>query len=95
MAELQDEKGVRLRRVFEQPPDAISLYSDMAQILATEHEVFLQFYETIPKARTADREVTEVTSRLRATVVLSPTHALNVGKMLVKRLEQAGRTVDK
>ncbi len=89
MAELQDEQGIRAKRVFEQPPDAISLYSDMAQIMATEHEVLLQFYETIPKAPGAEGEITEVTSRLRATVILSPAHAVNVGKLLLRRLEQA------
>ena len=87
MAELQDERGIKAKRVWEQPPDAISLYSEMAQVLSTGHEVILQFYETIPKPPGAEGRITEATSRLRATVVLSPAHALTLGKTLLKQLE--------
>ncbi len=88
MAELQDVRGAQAKRRFEQPPDAISLYSDLAQVLGTEHEVYLQFYETIPKAPDAEGIVTEVTSRLRVTVAMSPAHALTLGKSLLRKLEQ-------
>lgn len=84
MAEFQD---VRAQRHIEQPPDAISLYSDLAQVLGTEHEVYIQFYETIPKAPDAEGKVTEVTSRLRVTVVLSPAHALTLGKTLTEKIK--------
>lgn len=87
MAELQDERGTLAKRVWEQPPDAISLYSDIAQVLYTGHEVMLQFYETIPKPPDAEGKITEATSRLRATVALSPAHALTLGKTLMKQLE--------
>ena len=93
MAELQDVRGAQAKRLFEQPPDAISLYSDVAQVLGTEHEVFLQFYETIPEAPGAEGRVTEVTSRLRVTVVLSPTHALRLGKSLLGKLEETEQDV--
>ena len=48
MAEEKAEGSVQVTRIFEQPADAISLYSDFAQIMGTGHEVVLQFYETIP-----------------------------------------------
>ena len=87
MAENQNEGGISAKRVMEQPPDAISLYSDYAQILGTGHEVILQFYETIPKPPNVEGKTVEVTTRLRATVVLSPSHALKVGQLLLKQLE--------
>ena len=87
MAELQKRRGSKAKRVYEQPPDAISLYSDLAQVLATGQEVLLQFYETIPKPPDAEGEITEVTSRLRVTVILSPAHALNMAKTLRSQLE--------
>jgi len=37
-----------INRIFEQPPDAVSFYSDVAQVLGTGLEVVMQFYETIP-----------------------------------------------
>ncbi len=89
MAELRNGPAGKAKRVFEQPPDAISLYSDMAQVLATRHEVLLQFYETIPKQPDANGEITEVTSRLRVTVVLSPAHAANVAKTLMEAQAKA------
>ena len=88
MAELPDVRGTQAKRLLEQPPDAISLYSDLAQVLGTDHEVFLQFYESIPKAPDAEGRVTEVTSRLRVTVVLSPAHALRLGRSLVRKTEE-------
>lgn len=93
MAELQDVRGTPAKRLFEQPPDAISLYSELAQVLGTEHEVFLQFYETIPRAPGAEGNVTEVTSRLRVTVVLSPAHALTLAKTLLGKLEETEQDV--
>jgi hypothetical protein len=86
MADIE-QAGIKARRLMEQPTDAIALYSDYAQILATEHEVVLQFYETIPRPPDLQGNIAEVTTRLRATVVLSPAHALNVGKLLLRQLE--------
>ena len=87
MAELEDERGYKVKRVWEQPPDAISLYSDVAQVLSTGNEVMLQFYETIPEPPGAEGRITEAKSRLRATVVLSHTHALTLGTTLLKQLK--------
>ena len=72
-------------RVFEQPPDAISFYCDIGQVLATGNEVVVQFYETIPGPPDPDGKITRVRSRLRATVTLSLPHATNIGKHLVKK----------
>ena len=87
MAELQDKRGIEAKRVWEQLPDAISLYSDAAQVLYTGNEVIVQFYETIPKPPSAEGKIAEVTTRLRTTVVLSPEHALRLGKTLLQQLE--------
>jgi hypothetical protein len=46
--EAKTPKEIQIQRIFEQPPDAISFYSDMAQILSTGNEVIIQFYEAIP-----------------------------------------------
>lgn len=43
-SEATKQAPMRVNRVFEQPPDAISLYSDFAQIMGTGYEVLLQFY---------------------------------------------------
>lgn len=82
------QEPIRVNRVFEQPPDAVSFYSDFAQVMGTGHEVLLQFYETIlgvPGPKGAPPDV--VRSRLRATVVLSRAHAANLGRLLLKQSE--------
>lgn len=78
--------GSQITRVFEQPPDAISLYSDFAQIFGTGHEVVLQFYETIPGAPVAGGGAIQmVRTRLRATIVVSIPHAANIGNLLIQQ----------
>lgn len=42
------EKHVQIERFYEHPPDAISFFSDIAQVINTGNEILLQFYETIP-----------------------------------------------
>jgi len=84
MAPEPSSGGTQITRVFEQPPDAISLYSEFAQILGTGHEVVLQFYETIPGAPGAGGEIQMVRTRLRATIVVSMPHAANIGNLLIK-----------
>ena len=87
MAERQGDGGITAKRVMEQPPDALVMFSDYAHILSTGNEVILQFYETTPKAPDDEGVIREVTSRLRVTVVLSPAHALNVVKTMQQQLE--------
>ncbi len=88
-----DQKGAEaskdLPRLFEQPPDAISFYSDMAQVSSTGQEVLLQFYETIPGPPGPDG-ITQVRSRLRATVIISLAHAANLERSLRGQREQPG-----
>lgn len=84
MAPEPSSGGTQITRVFEQPPDAISLYSDFAQIVGTGHEVVLQFYETIPGAPGAGGEIQIVRTRLRATIIVSKPHAANIGNLLIK-----------
>jgi hypothetical protein len=49
--------------------------------MATENEVVMQLYETIPGLPDSDGKLTKAVSRLRATVTLSISHAKNVGKV--------------
>jgi len=81
------QQGMQVSRIFEQPPDAMSVYSDFAQVLGTGTEVILQFYETIPDVPGAGGQIQSVRSRLKATVIVSPAHAHNIGRLLQ---EQAG-----
>ena len=73
----------QISRIFEQPPDATSLYSDFAQVIGTENEITLQFYETIPGAPGPGGQVQMVRTRLRVNVVISKAHALNIGQLLI------------
>lgn len=81
--------GQQINRVFEQPPDSISLYSDFAQIFGTGHEVVLQFYETIPGPPGPGGQVQMVRTRLRATITVSLPHAGNIGNLLIKQSQTA------
>ena len=85
----KDAEGLKLPRLYEQPPDAISFYSDMTQVSNTGQEVLLQFYETIPGAPGPDG-ITQVRSRLRATVIISLHHAANLENLLRGQREQVG-----
>lgn len=85
---MEKESGkaqMQINRVFEQPPDAVSLYSDVAQIIGTGHEVVLQFYETIPGTPGPGGQIQMVRTRLRATITVSMVHASNIGRLLLKQ----------
>lgn len=84
----QDHQPSQAQRIFEQPPDAISLYSDMAQVLRTPNEIVFQFYETIPGPPGADATITLVRTRLRATITVSIPHAANIGEILRTRTQE-------
>ncbi len=82
-----DQKTERqLPRIFEQPTDFVSFYSDLAQVLATGNEVVLQFYETVLGAPGPEGKVMQVRTRMRASVTLSEAHAENIGNLLLKQL---------
>ncbi|MDE2179612.1 MAG: hypothetical protein KGJ40_02040 [candidate division NC10 bacterium] len=98
---MEKESGkiqMQVSRVYEQPPDAISLYSDMVQILATGHEVVMQFYETIPGTPGPDGQIQLVKTRLRATITVSKAHASTIGSLLLKQIQaeaaQAGAKIE-
>lgn len=82
------KQPAQVNRIFEQPADAISLYSDFAQIVGTGQEVLLQFYESIPGVPAPGGTVEIVRTRLRATITVSKSHAANIGRSL---LEQSQR----
>lgn len=86
----EEKGGGQVTRVFEQPPDSTSFYSDYAQIIGTGHEVVMQFYETIPGPPSLPSgAITTVRTRLRVTVSVSPAHAANIGKLLIQRVGEA------
>ena len=87
------ERLQELPRIFEQPPDAISFYSDMAQVSNTGREVLLQFYETIPGPPGPDG-ITQARSRLRATVIVSLAHAANLERLLRVQRDQAAGVLE-
>ncbi len=87
-----DQKTERqLPRIFEQPTDFVSFYSDVAQVSATGNEVVLQFYETIPGPPGPEGKIVQVRTRLRATVTVSEVHAKNIGQLLLKQLTKESR----
>lgn len=81
---MAQEEEKKARRVFEQPSDAISFYSDFGHVMETAEEIILQLYETIPEA-SEEGGVRTARTRLRATVMLSRPHARRLGKLLLKR----------
>jgi hypothetical protein len=57
-------KAENVKRLFEQPTDAIACYSDVVQILRTGPEIVMQFYETIPGPPSPPQgKITSVRSR--------------------------------
>ena len=75
-------------RLIEQPPDSISFYADYTQILHTQNETILQFYETIPGPPDSAGNIKNVRSLLRATITLSHSHAFNLGKLVVEKTQE-------
>jgi len=89
MAEIKDapkQAPFEAERLFEQPHEAISFYSDYAQVIHTGPEVVVQFYETIPGNPVPLGQIPKVTTRLRATIMLSVPHAKNLGTLLMERI---------
>ncbi len=80
---------VQIERIFEQSPDAISFYCDLGQVFATDNEVMLQLYETIPGAPEPGGKIEKVRTRLRATITLSHPHAIIIGNVLAKKAKAA------
>jgi hypothetical protein len=86
--EKESQPRQKVARVFEIPPDALSCYSDHAQVMSTGNEVLLQFYETIPGPPGPDGRIAQVRTRLRATIIVSPQHAQNIGQLLLKQVSK-------
>jgi hypothetical protein len=89
MAEIKDTPKVapfEAERTYEQPHEAISFYSDTAQVIHTGPEVILQFYETIPGVPASSGQIPKVTTRLRATITISIPHAKNLGALLTEKI---------
>jgi len=84
--EKKTPEEIQVPRFYEQPPDAVSFYSDIGQILYTGKEVVMQFYETIPGPPESEGVIKNVRSRLRATVTMSTSHAHNIGKLLLEKI---------
>jgi hypothetical protein len=85
--EVKTTRELQIERIFEQPPDAVSFYCDMAQFFSTGNEIVMQFYEVIPGPPGPGGDITKVRTRLRATVTFSIPHARNIGNLLLQRGE--------
>jgi hypothetical protein len=86
MAEEQKiQKVSEIQRIYEYPPEAISFYCDLGQILRTENEIVIQFYETIPGFPDLGGNIKNVRTRLRASITVSLPHARNIGKLLIEK----------
>lgn len=79
------QKFTEIQRIYEQPPEAISFYCDLGQILRTENEIVMQFYETIPGIPDLGGNIKNVRARLRASITVSFPHAQNIGKFLIEK----------
>jgi len=79
---------IQIARLFEQPPDAISFYADLGQVLHSGNEIIMQFYESIPGPPDPSGNIRNIRSRLRATITVSLSHARNIGKLLVERTKE-------
>lgn len=84
--EKKTPEEIEVPRIYEQPTDAVSFYSDIGQILYTGNEVVLQFYETVPGPPESGGTIKNVRSRLRATVTVSTLHARNIAKLLLEKI---------
>lgn len=71
-------------RTFTQPVDAISFFSDYAQVLVSGDGITMQIYETIPGVPSGDGKVSSVTTRLRATVSMTEERARALAAALEK-----------
>lgn len=88
MAEKKETpKEKQIQRIFEQPPDAISFYCEMGQVIGTKNEIILQFYDSIPGPPGPSGLPMNLRTRLRATIILSHPHARNIGKLLMEKVE--------
>jgi hypothetical protein len=84
---MDEKKVIQTERFFEQLPDAISFFTDFAQIAHTGNEIVIQFYETIPGPPGPEGHITKVRTRLRATITIGVAHAKTIGKLLIEKGE--------
>ncbi len=76
----------KVMRVFEQPPDAASIFSEFVQVVGTENEVLIQFYDLVPGPPVLPSGTAEVVkNRLRVTVALTPNLAKRLGELLLEK----------
>jgi hypothetical protein len=82
---MNEIKGVSVERFFEQPPDAISFFSDFAQIIHTGNEIVIQFYESIPGPPGIDGQIKKVITHLRASITVGLAHSQTIGRLLIEK----------
>lgn len=79
-----DQEGAReLQTTFETAPDHVIAYIDHFNLAVTGSEVILSAYQTIPGYPSPEGPRTATSTR-RATLILNPAHALELGQLLVK-----------
>jgi hypothetical protein len=74
--------SAQIRRSFELAPDAISFYSDYVSLSRTGNESVLQFYETLPGVVGQTGRPETATTRLRASIIMSPAQAEKLREVL-------------
>jgi len=84
----EQEKTSQVQRIYEQPAEPLAFYSDLTQIIQTGHEITIQFYESIPGPPSNNGTIVSVRTRLKSTVTLSISHASNIGKILLQKVEE-------
>ena len=87
----QEGGQIEIQRLYEQSPDALSMYSEIAHIVGTRNEVIIQFYETIPGIPGPSGAAETMTTRLKATITMSFAHAANLGRILLERIPEEHR----
>jgi hypothetical protein len=86
-AEMSDKKDSQtVERKFEQPQDTPSFFIDYVHVIGTGNAVILSLYEPIPGSPDPSTgKVSEIRSRLRATVHMTPEMARLASELLQKQ----------
>ena len=87
MEQSKKEGSISIKRVFGVSQNAVSFYSEHAQIMNTGNEVMIQFYEMIPSPPPITGAIAEASTNLRATITVSFNHARQIGELLLKHID--------
>ncbi len=77
---------LKVTRVLNNQKMQFHFFLDYAQIINTEKEIVMQFYESIPGPPSPDSQIKNVKTRLKATITVGLPHAETIGKLLLKKM---------